>query len=344
MPHYETSTRSHVGHRYQHNEDRIGCDPARGVWIVADGMGGHARGDIAAEVAVEALLGAHDLTSAPLDALLLRAHGAVQQQGRALGHEAMGSTAVVLRLPTDDSLPSAELAWCGDSRGYLWRGGELVQLTRDHSLLEELIKSGLVRPEEAFGHPQKHVLVQALGIDDPAPRPGVVRVPVRSGDLLLLCSDGLHDELPEAALRAAFANAGVSAAARGDTHRLDALTKDLEAAVLQAQARDNISVVVVAIVDVPAGPAESAAALRADIAAQWQTLDAGRLVSGETTAATTEVDVAAAGGPGVAARLRRLGARVERWLGVLVQRARTAPLLGIVLMTLLLVILGVLIL
>ena len=236
----EFAAETHEGNRYPHNEDALGWREERGVWLVADGMGGHARGDIASGVVVQTILNAARDPNRTLPELIGLAHEAVLLEGIDQGLQNMGSTVVVLRVADGD----ADIAWVGDSRVYLWREGELVRLTRDHSLLEQLIESGLVEPEQAFGHPQAHVLIQALGIDNPRPVAGSVRLSVARGDWLLLCSDGLHDELRDTEIAAVLA---------GCSRPLEAI-ETLMARVLAGTARDNVSVICLA----PGGPADGA--------------------------------------------------------------------------------------
>ena len=229
----EFAAESHPGNRYEHNEDSLGWSEDAGVWLVADGMGGHACGDIASRTAKQSVLnalGAGDQASdKPLTQLISQAHDAVVSEGIRRDAENMGSTIALVRI----SGASAEVGWCGDSRVYLWRDSELIRLTRDHSLLEQLLESGVVEPSEAFGHPQKHVLVQALGITNPPPVPAQVDVELANDDMLLLCSDGLHDEIRDEDISSLIvANPEPGAA-------VAALIKK----VLEGQARDNISVV-----------------------------------------------------------------------------------------------------
>jgi len=203
-PVIEFAAETHPGNRYQHNEDSLGWLEDAGLWLVADGMGGHACGDLASLTAKQAVLDALDADDP-------------------------ASTIAVVRI----SGARAEIGWCGDSRVYLWRDGQLVRLTRDHSLLEQLLESGVVQPEEAFGHPQKHVLVQALGITNPPPIPAQLNVELANGDMLLMCSDGLHDELRDEQINSLLlANPEPKAA-------VAALLKQ----ILAGPARDNISVV-----------------------------------------------------------------------------------------------------
>ncbi len=233
LPLIEFAAETHPGNRYRHNEDSLGWSEEAGVWLVADGMGGHACGDVASRVAKQALIQAlhkDDYSvDLPLTQLIDQAHDAVLAEGIRRSAENMGSTIVVVRLQG----ARAQVGWCGDSRVYLWRDTELVRLTRDHSLLEQLLESGVVEPAEAFGHPQKHVLVQALGIANPPPVPAQLDVELANEDLLLLCSDGLHDELRDEDIGALLAaNQEPSAA-------VTALVKR----VLEGPARDNVSVV-----------------------------------------------------------------------------------------------------
>lgn len=246
-----------TGNRYQHNEDAMGWDIDVGVWLVADGMGGHARGDVASETVRESLLGALAHTEGatapastpasglasplPLQELILTAHDAVIAEASARGFHNMGSTVVVARVDGR----SVEIGWCGDSRAYLSRDGELLRLTADHSLLEQLLRSGVVQPEEAFGHPQKHVLVQALGINEPRPIPTVLRFEMMAGDRLLLCSDGVHDELRDEQIQAVLA-------AETDPQ---ACVDRLRELVLAGTARDNLSAVCLTDPDLPDNPA-----------------------------------------------------------------------------------------
>ena len=235
----EFAAETHPGNRYQHNEDSLGWSEDAGVWLVADGMGGHACGDIASRTAKQAVLDAlsagEPASDAPLTDLISQAHDAVVSEGIRRDAVNMGSTIAVIRF----SGASAEIGWCGDSRVYLWRDGQLVRLTRDHSLLEQLLESGLVQPEEAFGHPQKHVLVQALGITNPPPVPAQLKVELASDDMLLMCSDGLHDELRDEDISSLLlANPEPNLAAAALVKR-----------VLAGPARDNVSVVCMRLSD-----------------------------------------------------------------------------------------------
>lgn len=235
----EFSATTHPGNRYQHNEDAIGWSEKAGLWFVADGMGGHSRGDIASATVKKSLLNAATDPERSLSELVLLAHEAVLLEGIERDLPNMGSTVVMARV-TDTELT---VGWCGDSRAYLWRGCELLRVTRDHSLLEQLLENGVIGPEEAFGHPRRNVLVQALGINDPRPTPGEIALTLDDGDLLLLCSDGIHDELQDGTIAEVL-------------HAYSApqdIVDELERRVLGGDARDNLSVVALRFTDLPPG-------------------------------------------------------------------------------------------
>jgi len=182
---------TNVGRVHNLNEDSLGADPQRGVWLVADGMGGHAAGEVASRVARDTLLaeiaagrGLQDATLAAHAAVVLEAASNDAQKG-------MGTTSVALRIRD----AQCEMVWVGDSRGYLFRAGELTQLTKDHSFMQMLIDGQHLTVEQARTHPKRNVVTQVLGYGDPAP--DSITCPLQQGDVLMLCSDGLYDELPD---------------------------------------------------------------------------------------------------------------------------------------------------
>jgi PPM family protein phosphatase len=220
--------RTHPGRRGGQNEDSIGWDEANGLWFVADGMGGHASGDVASRVVKETLLG--DALKLPLREAVRKAHeSVVTTAGGNTAYTNMGSTVVAMRLVD----ARAQIAWVGDSRAYLWRGQSLRQLTRDHSFLEILREQEHLSDTQLRGHPNKNLVTQTLGIG--TPEPSVLDEPLRKRDWLLLCSDGLNDELEDGEIAAVLrAHSAPDAAA-------DAL---IEAALARG-GRDNVSAVVV---------------------------------------------------------------------------------------------------
>lgn len=223
---------SHRGVARDINEDAILTDPTGALWAVADGMGGHGHGDLAADLVIDAFARLpHGRSGRPLLAeAFVTAHDEVRRRARAEGLGPIGATAVALLIEGD----RAVLAWAGDSRGYRLRDGALEQLTRDHSLVQELIDRGELDPAGAERHPQAHVVTRAVGAAERVD-PAFVDVRLAPGDVLLLCSDGLNRCVPEAAI------AGVLARAPAP----DAAARALIDAALEHGAPDNVSAVVV---------------------------------------------------------------------------------------------------
>lgn len=222
------AARTHPGRRGGQNEDSIGWNEASALWFVADGMGGHASGDVASRIVKETLLGS--ALNLPLRAAVNRAHEEVAQAAADnTAHMNMGSTVVATRIADRH----AQVAWVGDSRAYLWRSGALRQLTRDHSYLEVLREQEHLSETQLRGHPNKNLVTQTLGIG--TPDPSLISEPLRKGDWLLLCSDGLNDELEDAEIARILR-----------THAApDAAADALIAAALAHGGRDNVSAVVV---------------------------------------------------------------------------------------------------
>ena len=180
-------SRTDVGCVRDHNEDSLVVAPP--LFVVADGMGGHAAGEIASEIAVNVIAerapehpDANELgraVQAANHAILKAAH-----EGR--GREGMGTTCTAAMLEGERLV----IAQVGDSRAYLLHKGKIQQLTRDHSLMADLIEAGQITPEEARVHPQRSVITRALG-SDPRTVADLYEINVDAGDRLLLCSDGL---------------------------------------------------------------------------------------------------------------------------------------------------------
>ena len=193
---------SHVGMRRQVNEDRYALAPDLGLFLVADGMGGHSAGQLASELATSAALDAvrslQGTRASPSDRLrhaITAANRRVLEEAQSRPDLAgMGTTLVMLMASGN----RATLAHVGDSRAYLIRSGRIRQLTDDHSLVGELVKSGRISEEDARLHPQRHVLTRAVGVRDSV-TPDVGELSPIPGDVFLLCSDGLttHLEDPE---------------------------------------------------------------------------------------------------------------------------------------------------
>jgi serine/threonine protein phosphatase PrpC len=183
---FETASRSHVGTVRTLNEDRLLALEEIGLWAIADGMGGHHNGEIAAQMVVDEVARAQPCSAAELRSAVFRANDALRALERDFGQQPSGSTMVALLLGGEHY----ECLWTGDSEVWRFRDGSVCKLTRDHSLVEEFVQAGLVAEADRRTHPQAHIITQAVGVAD------VVLVDaeageVREGDVFLLCSDGL---------------------------------------------------------------------------------------------------------------------------------------------------------
>lgn len=226
---------THQGRVRQHNEDAVLAGPD--VFAVADGMGGHAGGEVASAIAIAGLAGLRDLrTSDDPSGVLLEALRGVNadirdRARRDDGVSGMGTTIAGIARIGGSRILVFNL---GDSRVYRFRGGALEQLTEDHSVVGELIRDGQITPDEARRHPQRHVVTRALGVEDTI-EPAVSAVDVAVGDCFLVASDGLFNELHDDQMSDLLATPGTVES------RARAL---LDAALLRG-ARDNVSAVVV---------------------------------------------------------------------------------------------------
>lgn len=222
---------THCGLVRSLNEDCFEADPEVGLWLVADGVGGHAGGEIASEL-TRATIKEVFRSSGDLRAAIEAAHAAVLGAiNRGEGKPNMGSTVVALALRGRDY----EIAWVGDSRAYLW-DGRLTLLTRDHSLVETLLAKGIINQEEAFNHPKRNIITQSIGVTpDHELQVDSIAGTLRPGQRLLLCSDGLNDEIrePEIAERLAAASS------------LQEQAASLLQGSLTAGGRDNVTIIVV---------------------------------------------------------------------------------------------------
>lgn len=241
--------RTETGYVRTSNQDALALLDDCGVWMVADGMGGHPAGDVAAQTAVamateRARVGAGRLRedSGIAAGFLVdlvtsanrRIHDIVLEIPSLKG---MGTTFVALAI-TSSPTSVAHIAHLGDSRAYLYRTGQLTQLTRDHTLVETLIQQGLIDATAALTHPERHILTKALGMGVDM-KPDLISTPVTPDDLLVLCSDGLTKMLEDAAI------ASVLSRVNGDAHRA---CHDLIEQALTRGGEDNVTVVVVASV------------------------------------------------------------------------------------------------
>lgn len=223
-----------VGARRKINEDAVMARPEDGFWAVADGMGGHAAGDVASSALAHALTHVAfqsdlaDFVDA-IDDAVLAVNGQLREYARSeLSGRTMGTTVVSLVLGEH----TGACLWVGDSRLYRLRQGELRRLSHDHSAVQELVDAGVISAEQAAEHPQANVITRAVGAAEEMLVATVVFAP-EPGDTYLLCSDGLYNEVPEPVI------------GRHLDLPAEAATKALLADALAAGARDNVSVVVV---------------------------------------------------------------------------------------------------
>ena len=232
---WHSQAATHVGVVRRINEDAIMSAPNLGLWAVADGMGGYEAGDFASATVVRALQESVYFEDLPrfvdaVEDVLLDVNQRIRDYAdEMLGGRTLGSTVVALMIRCRLGV----CLWAGDSRLYCFRGGRLIPLTRDHSHVGELVRRGVLRPEEAENHPQANVITRAVGAERELYLDANV-FSVQPGDTFVLCSDGLYNAVSEHDL--------VSALAMADT---GAIVNRLVATALANGARDNVSVIVV---------------------------------------------------------------------------------------------------
>ena len=229
----ESWAKTHEGRVRSHNEDSYCAKEPQGLWAVADGMGGHEGGEWASAKLVEKL----DEVELPKDfdearelvaEAIRKANRAILVEARKRGKQ-MGSTIVGL-LVHDQRYA---VVWVGDSRAYLLRDGELKQLSRDHTQVQEMVDRGIMKPEDAINHPMGHILSRAVGVRDEV-QVDQITGEVFPGDVFLLCSDGLHGYVDESEIARLLA--------RGSPERA---SEELVELTLQNGAPDNVTVIAV---------------------------------------------------------------------------------------------------
>ncbi len=223
---------SHPGTVRTRNEDAFVDRTDLGLWAVADGAGGHDAGDVASAAVASALAALpSDLSASEVLAQvrlrLAEVHEALKQRGASSASGSCPATTVVVLLARGEHFACL---WAGDSRAYLLRDGSMNQVTQDHSLVQEMVESGLLAPEDAEGHPQANVITRAIGAEDDLHLDKVSGRLV-AGDRMLLCTDGLFKALREPEIEAVLSAGGGA--------------EQLLQQALQAGARDNVTAVVV---------------------------------------------------------------------------------------------------
>ena len=225
---------THVGLIRSENEDSMASLAGQGVWLVADGMGGHSHGKFASQTITAVL---HEMAPAidparPWESVAQAIHEANRRifaRSGELGKQ-MGSTVVVLVLHDQQF----SVLWAGDSRAYLLRDGELYQLTRDHTQVEMMLERGLLTPQEAADHPMKHVLARAVGVQETLEL-DAIQDATAPHDVFMLCSDGLYGVVNDWQIAKMLREQGAGA---GDA---------LIAAALAGGGPDNVTVSLVAV-------------------------------------------------------------------------------------------------
>ncbi|MEJ2591681.1 MAG: protein phosphatase 2C domain-containing protein [Candidatus Thiodiazotropha sp.] len=230
-----SSCRTNTGRVRQVNEDAFLDQGNIGIWIVADGMGGHARGDVASRTIIDAFKGLSRPSSLDEFAVEVRcrlklAHRLVKEESVRNGANLiMGSTVVALLVFKRQWL----CLWAGDSRAYLLRDGQLLQITKDHSIAQELVDLGKLSRTDMDSHPYANHITRAIGanpeliLDERSSQ-------LRDGDTILLCSDGLNKELSDAEIAKVLIS-----------YDSDAATQELIDLSLEHGGRDNITVALI---------------------------------------------------------------------------------------------------
>ena len=160
----EFGHRTHVGLRREHNEDTYYADGDLGLWLVADGMGGHEHGEVASALARDVLVREVGNGVELVRAIQIADEEIIRHSTRRSEALPMGTTIAALRVTMGNQF---EVAWVGDSRVYVWDEGGLRQLSQDHSYVQELVAQGAITSEQARSHPHRNVVTQALGVTDP---------------------------------------------------------------------------------------------------------------------------------------------------------------------------------
>jgi protein phosphatase len=232
MHNREYGAGSHVGRVRQHNEDYHIANPQDGLWLIADGMGGHQAGEVASKIVAETIASAIKQGVSVTEAVAHSHQAIADALAQGKGARGMGSTVVALQMDNNNY----KIAWVGDSRAYLSRHGTLHRLTHDHTFVQSLLDAGIIGAWEAERHPGKNQLTQALGPTETAK----LDIAIANGRLhpdeeILLCSDGLTAELSEQQI----------AAILNEKHNAQRRVDLLIQAALDAGGRDNITVLLI---------------------------------------------------------------------------------------------------
>jgi PPM family protein phosphatase len=223
-----------TGLRRDHNEDSLLAESP--IFAVADGMGGHAAGDVASAAVVRRLAEHTGTDFTDTDAIVEALRAATADISHAVDEEhlGVGTTVTGAALTLQEGAAYWAIFNVGDSRVYMFEDGELTRVTVDHSVVQELVDAGAISAKDAESHPDSNIITRAIGFDE-EPMPDYWMLPVRPGLRLLLCSDGLTKEVPDDRLQEQL-GAGRTP---GET------VQDLVSAALAAGGRDNVTAVIV---------------------------------------------------------------------------------------------------
>ena len=233
--HFESVARTHVGRVRTLNEDRFVDRPSICLWAVADGMGGHQAGEVAAGMLADALMAVETYGSGY--AFLDNVQDAVERVNRALiAHAAISAPGTVIGATIVTLMAFAghyACLWAGDSRAYLLRANRLEQITRDHSMVQELIDSGALARRDAKSYGRSNVITRAVGVNDRLAL-DLHQGAIQEGDIFVLCSDGLTNMVADHEIASLISQPDLPTAA----DQLIGLTLD-------RGAKDNVTVVLI---------------------------------------------------------------------------------------------------
>lgn len=231
------SATTHVGHKRKVNEDSILSLPDQQIWVVSDGMGGHAAGDFASQTVVDNVATMDvDLPPAQLIKSLreaiTQAHSTIQAEAASRGRGTIGATVVTLVVAEGHFAAF----WAGDSRLYRLQSGEIEMLTTDHSMVAELVLAGQMNWDEAERHPQSNAITRAVGVGDELEL-DKIRGEVFPGDRFLLCSDGLTKYADFSTLERVLSR-----------EPIETVCDTLQQIALDGGGADNISIIVIDVI------------------------------------------------------------------------------------------------
>jgi len=241
--HFRWGAETHIGMERQENQDSFFADPEPALFLVSDGMGGHQGGALASEIVADDLpvmientldklkVGTTRTVRSLLERMIAEQSKQLQLEGTSeSGFRDMGATLVIVLLRKDRCF----VANIGDSRAYRLRKGKMAQLTRDHSVVSELIEKGHIEPEEATNHHARGQITRYIGMEEKA-HSHVRSFTLKKSDRLLLCTDGLTDMLDDAKITAIL---------KAETEP-EAACKSLVAAANKAGGHDNVTTLII---------------------------------------------------------------------------------------------------